>query len=327
MQSNQAAFTQTWNVAFMSTSEEEFIHTTCADELGTRVNPCVEIVAFTDASLEDGPHQGLLNFYEAFRRRFGAQMKWYKTNTDTHFKKTTPLKLDMVPFWFEDPRNKAEVRLGVAFKPGSQPKDMQLPAFKFNCSRTMNACSGVFHMCLPLQVGYETLEGMLPLVNEALRDFPLVSGYVGYTVYWDTLDFRFEKSFFEQNMARLYMRHPGIGLADPWYLIPDCLEGLVGISWLTLLGPKVLAQVGGMDALKQKLAAPITVDSLACKGGGALICAGPRPLIGDLDAGDDLPLYKQVGHAVRDARFPRTFYGAGLAKPIADGWFKRFFGE
>ena len=50
----------------MSTSEDNFIHSGYIDELGTRINPCIEILAITDATLEDGPHKGLLNFYEAF---------------------------------------------------------------------------------------------------------------------------------------------------------------------------------------------------------------------------------------------------------------------
>ena len=79
--------------------------------------------------------------------------------------------------------------------------------------------------------------------------------------------------------------------------------------------------------LKEKLNSPIEVQPLSCKGSGALIAAGPRPLIGDMSIGDDLPLYKQVGHAVRDARFPKPFYGAGLDNPVANEWFLRFFGK
>ena len=311
----------------MSTSEDNFIHSAYMDELGTRINPCIEILAITDASLEDGPHKGLLNFYEAFRARFGAQMKWYRTNTDDHFKKMTLPKLDMVPFWFDDPRSKKEVLLGVEIKPGEQPKDMLSPSFKFNCDRVPPGPSGVFHMTLPLQSGYETLNGILPLLQDALLEFPLLSGYVGYTVYWDTLDFRFESKLFSQHMPSVYMRYPGINLAEPLYTKPLGLEGLMGVSWITLLGPKALAQVGGLDLLKERLNSPIEVQPLACKGGGALIVAGPRPLIGDMSIGDDLPLYKQVGHAVRDARFPKPFYGAGLDNPVANEWFLRFFGK
>lgn len=146
-------------------------------------------------------------------------------------------------------------------------------------------------------------------------------------MYWDTLDFRFEKSFFGENMPRLYMRHPGIGLAEPTYLMLQGLHGLVGVSWLTLLGPDALQKLGGLSALQAKLADPITVQPLACQGGGALIAAGPKPLIGDLAIGDDMPLYKTVGQAVREARRSRTFYGGGLDKAVAHQWFMRFFGE
>ncbi len=114
----------------MTTAEAAFVETQYVDELGIRVNPCIEIIALTDAKLSDGPHAGLLNFYEAFRRRFGEQIKWYRTNTDDHFKKIKPGKLDMVPFWFEDPRNKKEYpilpRKVVTFKLGKELKDFSV---------------------------------------------------------------------------------------------------------------------------------------------------------------------------------------------------------
>lgn len=313
----------------MGIAEDEFINTLYVDEeVGHRVSPCIEILAVTGAALLDAPHAGWLNFYNAFRKRFGPQMKWYKTNTDSNFRKLTPAKLDMVPFWFEDKRSRSQTRLGVEIKPGDKPDDMQLPSFEFHFrSILVKAPVSVFHMALPLQHGFETLDGMLPLVKEALAEFPLLCGYVGYTVYWDTLDFRFDDAFFKQNMPRLYMRHPGIGLAEPRYIYPYSLEGLPGVSWLTLLGPEFLEKAGGMAHLQSQLPAPITVQPLDCQGGGALIAAGPRPLVGDLAVGDDLPLYKAVGKALRDVRFPGTFYGGGLDKSVSHQWFMRFFGE
>lgn len=314
----------------MATAEDAFINTLYVDEeVGHRVSPCIEILAVTGAALVDAPHEGWLNFYNAFRKRFGPQMKWYKTNTDKDFRKMTPAKLDMVPFWFEDKRSRSQTLMGVEIKSGAQPDDMQLPSFEFDTrsAAVEKAPVGVFHMALPLQQGFETLEGMLPLVQDALAEFPLLWGYVGYTVYWDTLDFRFEDDFFKQNMPRLYMRHPGINLATPRRVIARGLDGLMGVSWLTMLGPDFLEKAGGMAHLQSQLPAPITVQPLGCQGGGALIAAGPRPLVGDLAVGDDLPLYKAVGKALRGVRFPGTFYGGGLDRSVAHQWFMRFFGE
>ena len=307
---------------------EDFSSLYQEDELGTRICPCIEIIAFTDARLADGPHQGLLNFYEAFRKQFGTQIKWYQTADDDHFKKVTPVKLDMVPFWFSDPRSKNEGLLGVNFKSGSQPTDMQVPGFRFYCDQLLAQPSGVFHMVLPLNAGFENLQGILPLINEALKDFPLTSGYVGYTVYWDTLDFRFGKRVYNPNMPRVHMRHPGIGLARPTYLhLLSSDGGLVGVSWLTLIGSKLLKDLGGYVRLTQNLQAPIESYPLPCQDGGILIAAGPKPLVGDLAEGDALPLYKKVGHAVREARRKMPFYETGFSNEDAEKWFMRFFGE
>lgn len=311
----------------MSDAEKSFPNFCYADELGIRLNPCIEIIAFTDAKLIDGPHQGMLNFYNAFRRRFGDQMTWYQTNTDNKFKKIKPGKLDIVPFWLEDERNKKQNLLGIEFKAGKLPNDMQLPSFEFFCQQAP-VTVGVFHMGLPLEVGFESLSGMLPLVQEALQNFPLHSGYFGYSFYWDTLDFRFEEEFYKPNIPRIYMRHPGIGEAGPRRLFMRSAKGLMGISWLTLLGPRALATVGGIEILKNTLVNPTLVLPLACIGNGALVAAGPRPLIGDLSVGNDLPLYKAVGRALRKASFPpEDYYCRGMSDDASTQWFARFFDE
>ena len=105
------------------------------------------------------------------------------------------------------------------------------------------------------------------------------------------------------------------------------LDGLMGVSWMTLLGAKSLNQVGGLQALNNALQPPIQVQPLNCKDGGALIIAGPKPLVGDMTIGDDLPLYKDVGRAVRAARFPGQFAGGGMDNDVAHKWFMRFFGD
>lgn len=299
------------------------------EDIGWRIYPCVEIIVFTDAPLVTGPHPGLLNFYEAFRRRMTPFVRWYRTNAQGHFNKLKPATLDMVPFWFEDKRNKEEGLLGLMLKSGDLPTDMQSPSFEFFCDQLpRSVTSGVFQMTLPLWEEAQQRERIVPLVVEALQDFPLVSGYVGYTVFWDTLDFRFEKRVFNREMARRHMRYPGLGYSQPTYLREYAVEdGLVGVNWITLLGPKPLAQLGGLEALQTKLSAPIDVQPLACLGGGAMIIAGDKPQLGDLEAGDDIPLYKEVGHALREARCRRPFYAGEFENSVAHQWFHRFFGE
>lgn len=313
------------------------------DDQGYRISPCIDVNLFTDTPLALGPHPGMLNFYEAFRKRFGQYMGWYKTNTDSRFKKIKPAKLDMVPFWFADPRSKKDNPLGFEMRPGHSQNDMQVPSFQFFCGQTPDLpafpdkglpfrpahAEGNFRICLPLDHGFETLTGMLSFLDEALAEFPFVSGYVGYSLYWNDADTLFERDYFNQQVPRVHMRVPGLGQSRPMYWTENAIyDGLVDIGWITLLGKKTMGLIGGCDKLAERLAGTSAqVRSIPGEDQSFMVIACDAPQLGDLEAGDSIPAYQAVGWALRDLRAKREHHYPGFSLEAYNKWRSRFFGE
>ena len=284
---------------------------------------CIELTVGAYTSFADPENAGVLNFYNEFLSRFGTEIKWSKTNTEGNFKKVNAKRLQLLPQWVADRDSRQKNLLGIELKGGNSEKDMRLPAFNFFHSGTSDGSSAIYSIFLPIDNGNDISE-MMNFINRAFLDFPLLSGYVGYGVYWDTLDFIVEKEFYKKYIPNLYENHPGIVLANPMSLRPRITEGLMGVSWLTLLGSEALCKLGGIQSLASKLGDE-HVKPLHCANGGACIISGDRPLLGNLAQGDDLPSYKRVGHALKDARFPGTFYAGGLDNSMSHQWFMRFF--
>jgi hypothetical protein len=104
-------------------------------------------------------------------------------------------------------------------------------------------------------------------------------------------------------------------------------QGLKSAGWLTLVGRRLLDTLGGEEALARALPAEVTVHTLPF---GVLIQAGPRPLLGDVNRREDLPLYRAVGRVLAPVR--SRAHPAYLYKSAAEGedhgwteqWLARF---
>jgi hypothetical protein len=66
-----------------------------------------------------------------------------------------------------------------------------------------------------------------------------------------------------------------------------------GVHWLNFLGPPVLAQVGGVSALRSRLHASETT-LVELTGDRLVVALGQRPETGELDAGQTLPAYREL---------------------------------
>jgi hypothetical protein len=125
----------------------------------------------------------------------------------------------------------------------------------------------------------------------------------------------------------LLRRHPGLGYGKPVSITNASEMGLAVVSWLTLLGPGLTAALGGGDALARH--APAEVGVLPLSQGGAMLCAGEAPALGDVNRRDPLPAYQAVGRMVAPVVAPDEALDEvavdGMQGDDAYEWFRRFF--
>ena len=176
-----------------------------------RAVPCLDVVAFSsDAATEARP--GFERFMRAFTDRYSGQFTYYQTGDMKRFRKFEPQVLDAPSHWFSDQSLLATKLLGFRAHSGRKQTMICPPSVDFTLMGLWEPPSFVFRVSLPVEVGEEA-DGLPALVQEALADFPLQSGYCGYSLLWERTDHSVERDVCEW-AGPLLRRHPGLNYGD-----------------------------------------------------------------------------------------------------------------
>lgn len=92
------------------------------------------------------------------------------------------------------------------------------------------------------------------------------------------------------------MRHHGVDMDNYWTAALTGTGTVRGVSWLTMLGDDAVAELGGLPAIREALDEGITVRESTH---AVIIQAGDKPMVGDVNHGDRLPLLRSVYELVR----------------------------
>jgi len=150
--------------------------------------------------------------------------------------------------------------------------------------------------------------------------FPFRCGHVGLALCWN--DLSVDRDIEVPRLIGPHLkRYPGFTSATPEELCDQ--DPLPPVNWLTLLGPAVVKPLGGIAAIRKKLASTKSISVMPL-GKGVLIRAGDLPQLGDTKRGDDLPLYRKVGAYLRKYRGTQTIELDGLSERGSKAWLARF---
>jgi hypothetical protein len=121
---------------------------------------------------------------------------------------------------------------------------------------------------------------------------PFQSGHAGFALECST----YEPETSESHAWAASMRHWGLDIPRP---VDDSIavgaDGVKGVGWLTALDAETLKAVGGLAKVRKALPRQVEVIELTK---GVVIQAGSEPAVGDVNAGERLPLYRAVFRCV-----------------------------
>ncbi|MGY8682689.1 type VI immunity family protein [Bradyrhizobium sp. UFLA05-153] len=112
-------------------------------------------------------------------------------------------------------------------------------------------------------------------------------------------------------------RFPGVEVDYPASHALYLQDGIKGVNWLTCLGERWIAKLGGVSNLKSALSEELTLHEYA---GGVLIQAGAMPQIGDAC----LPQYRRMSRLLKPVRVQDHGAFPGFDKEATRAWFNRF---
>jgi hypothetical protein len=122
-------------------------------------------------------------------------------------------------------------------------------------------------------------------------------------------------------------RHPGFDVASPLAAAFDIDDHALGAYWINLFGPRLSAALGGAEALRGSL--PDEARVFPWPSGGTCVVLGDAPDVGDVNRGNNLPLYRRLARVLRPhMRVPEILYFQdedGMADREAQAaWHRRF---
>jgi hypothetical protein len=294
--------------------------------------PCVEICLFDDrprAALA-ADYAGLL---AAFIAEFADGLNWYKTNTMKRAKAIGEAATAQAQALLLSPEFEADGLIGLEQHSGPDADTYETPSWKLFSEQVDYPGEGRFNrtflrLCLPLEAADDP-EPVFALMRACADSTEFHCGHAGLSWYWNTGD-----TLMEARMASnvgVLLRHPCVGYSDPLSFQPFIGDGLIQTGWLTLLGPKLVEQAGGTQALRSRLDASVSISDLASKH-GLILRAGesPMPCSNDPANAHELIPYSSVGRATNPVRIPdeelEFVEVMGLdEEDDARTWYLRFF--
>ncbi len=158
-------------------------------------------------------------------------------------------------------------------------------------------------------------ERVRALALDVAAELPFNSGYVDFVLCSDIWDFG-------AAIRLIHPRYPGVHLA-PSGADLTMNTWVDGVHWMNFLGQPVLGQLGGVAALRERLALPgLSLQEMS--GERVLITLGEQPEVGDTSAGHTLPLHREFARVLEPHLHHRRITYGTMNQEEMLRWERRF---
>ncbi len=281
-----------------------------ADADGTMFSPSLQIVLYADKPLTELA-AGAIACYQLVVQQFGGALTLYHTRSMRTTRRFEQKYADVFPTLCSanDPGLP-----GYRVFNGASLQDFVPPAF------TTGSYSTHSFLQLHLRAAMaEDWEQVWALLTWMALPFPFRFGTVGYSLCWNDVSVD-RSNEVPRLIGPLLKRYPGLNIGTPREI---CDQPMPPVNWVTLLGPELLQQVGGLGPMQQSFADEPQIQ-VAPLGAGAVVRAGVVPQLGDRNRRDDLPQYRRVGAYLKRLRGYQEIELDGLTLEESEKWLARF---
>lgn len=240
---------------------------------------------------------GLLECYREYLGLCGPRLRWYGSESSSKYREATPKVLE-IPFRrLPEAIGNGKVWSWAAYA-GHDYRD----AAPFQFEALVNSDShhqSSFRAAFPVEVFGADLPSFIALAKRFAERLPFFFGYGGLS-FSESQEIK-RRQVNEAHMVPAAMRFSGVEVEGEFHTPTRlcCKDKIKGVNWLTLLSPPFVEELGGKAALREKLSEGVILHDLST---GLMIQAGPEPGLGDVNAGERLPLYREVHRALTPVR-------------------------
>lgn len=280
--------------------------------------PAYRILLYFDVPLAEPRMRGTAAaVIETFLSTARARLAWVMFADE-------PAKLKARPFgpesvgqaddWFRG----SDLGFGASLRlHGPMDDDLQaptLPHLRIEQNRVT-----MMEICLPPQTDMPALVAFSDAILSALGPVAPLCGLMGYGFYVPNMLIAMDRALpiahqryraaseVQIGGPLVGMKRPRSKWVKPWSLHPDLEPGIADIGWRTIIGHPFLERLPDLAAadLPDTVEVTKTADQVVMQ-------AGPVPIWGDLNAGEDISAYSAVAEALRPVQAPLEISVSGL---------------
>lgn len=300
----------------MTEVASEFELTTDGRRVCSLVVDYTVYVASTFYESEDA----VIQFYTGFMERYGDDIAWYSTESSGAQRPFDEKARTSVETWFR-PDAQPRAQYGLYLHSGSAPADHRPPALHIFSTEGAHRANYLRFMVPPEHLTADaSADAFVDLAMDVTKPFDFLSGHGGYAVYYDNRS-QADKFAAGAHVAPLMMRHPGVDIGSPMNTSLKTTDAIKGVNWLTALNASFCDALGGKETIRNRLSDAVQLYDV---GDGLLIRAGKHPQLGNVNRGNDLPLYREVNRVVRPLRLDNHRQIHGMSMEQTETWFERF---
>ena len=294
------------------------------DKVNRILSLCFDITYFYHGGLFQN-EAGILDFYRKSMEIIGADVTYYLVDGEGRFKKRKKDTLELLPTWAAE-HSDSGIH-GVNLETGTRSGDFTDKSYQTN---NVDEHSGWCRLILPIEWLIENgSDKAVELAVSLGEKLNFSSGSAGYAVNQSW------KRSCSDKINMISHRFPGIELASshhferfvPWGVFADD-DSIRSINWLTMICNKFVKRLGGGKRLRSKFSDSIKVQKT---NGGIMLRAGEDPKTGDVESGEKLSEYLEVGSALKGLSIPDKVLGPwnsiGGSKEKTRRWLHRFDGD
>ena len=289
-----------------------------------RVVCCVGLIAtfyFLDGDRPE-VRERVVRAYETYQKAIGDKLIWGADPKTHRPKKLAGTQIANVRSWVS--RIAPGDDLEFVYHGGKDKNDANAYMTKALVQVETEGELSYFTFGVPLAwLVPHSLQGFVKLVLEVSEILRPEHGYAGFGI----IDHVASSSNSDMAVVTGFAkRFSGLEIDDPGshsiYL--SNTPAIKGVNWLTVLGQSWLDKLGGETAVIAELGEGPTLHPFD---GGAIVQAGPRPLLGDRNQNEPMVAYRQVAKALKPIRsnYISSIASAyGFNKEQTTQWLQRF---
>ncbi|MDH3593376.1 MAG: DUF3396 domain-containing protein [Rhodospirillales bacterium] len=277
------------------------------------VTPALSICVFFDV-ISDQICEAITKVWEHIEPIYRDHLRWYSTERMPYKEPVDDDVLEMVPFWFEPGTDKRSRYLFFAHG-GESPESISPWAIELYVENAalidesqkpllaaiFGADEGDFgkkvnclRLSFPADPKIFSLEKFQTLSLTLIDVIPILHGYAGYSLFFD-INSNLLSGPHGKEYLKLAMRHPGYDVFV-FHAAENFLnDKMKSVNWLTALGEDLTAE---FESSKRREFIRDERIEVMLRSQKLLIKAGSAPSLGDVNSGDNLPLYRMVARAV-----------------------------